>query len=264
MDIIAAHRQGLIEQLDEEVMALAGRGRDHVQRTIVLHHLYDHSRGNHCWALAEARRALRIDGGLSKLKRRLGQWGWSRAGRERARAALEQLAEAMGEAGRLRAAAAYRAYRISSSAALRDEAEASLDPALLDLLDQCHAARRGGQAVTPEQLSLLAELSEAMVCVVVDQGPIDAAWAAIDATGLKHMARRLIGDHALARMAAKDLKRGAARIERELLTDAVLPPSFRANPAQHFYAIQLQLRERRRQQWREACDQEPDAFGLAA
>ena len=42
MDIIAAHRQGLIEQLDDEVAALAGRGRDHAQRAVVLHHLYDH------------------------------------------------------------------------------------------------------------------------------------------------------------------------------------------------------------------------------
>jgi len=45
---------------------------------------------------------------------------------------------------------------------------------------------------------------------------------------------------------------------------AALPASFRANPAQHFYALQQMLCERRRQQWREACDLEPDAFELAA
>ena len=49
MDIIAAHQQGLIEQLEEDVKALAGRLRDHGQRAVVLHHLYDHSRGIHGW-----------------------------------------------------------------------------------------------------------------------------------------------------------------------------------------------------------------------
>ena len=76
MDIIAAHQQGLTEQLEEEVAALAGRARDHGQRAMVLHHLYDHSRGAHAWALAEARRALRIAEGLEALAKRLGRWGW--------------------------------------------------------------------------------------------------------------------------------------------------------------------------------------------
>jgi len=44
----------------------------------------------------------------------------------------------------------------------------------------------------------------------------------------------------------------------------MLPPAFKANPAQHFYALQQMLRERRRQLWREACDREPDAIELAA
>ena len=52
MDIIAAHQQGLIEQLDAEVEALAGRPHDHSQRAIVLLHLYEHSKGGHGWALA--------------------------------------------------------------------------------------------------------------------------------------------------------------------------------------------------------------------
>jgi hypothetical protein len=39
MDIIAAHQQGLIEQLEGEVSALSGRPSDYGQRTVVLHHL---------------------------------------------------------------------------------------------------------------------------------------------------------------------------------------------------------------------------------
>src|SRR5262245_48406041 len=139
MDIIAAHRDGLIEQMDLEVAALAGRGRDHAQRAVVLHHLFDHSRGNHLWALAEARRALRIASALDRLKRRLHQWGWLGGSRERAKQALAQLAEALREADRRRTIHAYRAYRVSSAAALREEAETSLDPQLLARLDQCHA-----------------------------------------------------------------------------------------------------------------------------
>ena len=69
MDIIAAHRQGLIEQLDDEVAALAGRGRDHAQRAVVLHHLY--ARGGHVWALAEARRERAVASGMAALRRRL-------------------------------------------------------------------------------------------------------------------------------------------------------------------------------------------------
>ena len=66
------------------------------------------------------------------------------------------------------------------------------------------------------------------------------------------------------RAMARDRKRGWARTECELRQDPHLPTSFRVNPAQHFYALQNLLAERRRQQWREECDREPDAFELAA
>jgi hypothetical protein len=264
MDIIAAHRDGLIEQLDLEVAALAGRGPDHAQRAVVLHHLYDHSRGNHHWALAEARRALRFAARLAMLRRQLGRWGWLGGNRDIEGAALERLAAALCEAERCRTAFAYRAYRLSSTRALRAEAEASLDPTFLCLLDQCHAARREGANLSPDTQGELARLSEEFAEAAMDPREIDAAWAAIDATGLKRAARRLLGERALARAAASDQRRGAIRIERALRADPALPPSFRVNPAQHFYALQRQLRERRRQQWCEACDRELDAMELAA
>ena len=264
MDIIAAHRDGLIEQLDLEVAALAGRGTDHAQRAVVLHHLYDHSRGNHYWALFEARHALRFDARLARLRRQLDRWGWLGGSRDLERAALQQLTAALCETERRRTALAYRAYRLSSTQALREEAEASLDPAFLCLLDQCHAARREGANLSLDARSELARLSEDFAEAAMDRDAIDAGWAAIEATGLKRVARRLLGEEALARAAASDQRRGAIRIERALRADPALPPGFRANPAQHFYALQQQLRERRRQQWREACDRELDAFELAA
>src|SRR5687767_14406122 len=126
MDIIAAHQQGLIEQLEHEVAAIAGRPRDLCQRAMVLHHLFDHSRGAHQWALAEARRALRIERGLETLGKTVDRRIWILSRREEAKRALAQLAGALGEESRARCAAAYLAYRLSSTPALRSEAEQRL------------------------------------------------------------------------------------------------------------------------------------------
>ena len=264
MDIIAAHQQGLIEQLEEEVAALAGRPRDHGQRAVVLHHLYDHSRGGHWWALAEARQAMRIAAGLATLRSKLWQWGWRAANRDRARLALEQLAEALGQSGQARAAAAYRAYRLSATGPLRAEAERSLLPSVLALLDQCHSARRAGSDLPCEARSMLHEESERLAADAVDRAALDSAWASIDQTGMRRAAHGLLGEHAMTRAAARDQRRGWLGVEQRLRDDPSMPAAFRANPAQHFYALQRLLRERRRQQWREACDREPDAFELAA
>jgi hypothetical protein len=262
MNIIAAHQQGLIEQLEEEVAALAGRHRDHGQRAVVLHHLYDHSRGAHEWALAEARRELRIASGVAALAKRIDRWGWM-IDREQSSAALAQLADALGEESRARCSAAYLAYRLSATPALRGEAERRLPSELLGVLDQCHVARRAREPLSDALLQPLAELSEAYAVDVADTAASEA-WSAIDATGLRRAAHRLLGAKALAQGQKRDCKRGWVKVERELRNDPVLPTSFRANPAQHFYALQLTLAERRRQQWREACDREPDAFELAA
>jgi hypothetical protein len=264
MDIIAAHQQGLIEQLEEEVISLAGRARDHGQRAVVLHHLFDHSRGCHMWALAEARRAVRTSAGLTSLRRKLGHWAWRAASRDQAIAALDLLSDALGEAAQVRTMSAYRAYRLSATKALRSEAERCLPPILLASLDQCHTARRVGEAPSAEARIMLAEESERMAEAAMDRAALDAAWATIDASRLRRSARALLGDLALARAAAGDERKGWVRVERQLRNDPALPTTFRANPAQHFYALQHMLQERRKQQWREACDREPDAFELAA
>ena len=264
MNIIAAHQQGLIEQLEEEVAAIAGRGRDHCQRAVVLHHLFDHSRGAHQWALAEGRRELRIARGLGALARRLTRWGWLMTGREQAEAALAQLAEALGETSRVRCAAAYRAYRLSATPALRSEAQKLLPPDLLQALERCHSARRGGEAASAVDSASLAAEGELHARAAVKATSLQAAWSAIGATRLGRAANRLLGAKALARGDARDRKRGWDKAERELRNDPLLPATFRANPAQHFYALQYALAERRRQRWREACDREPDSFELAA
>lgn len=262
MNIIAAHQQGLIEQLEEEVAALAGRPRDHAQRAMVLHHLYDHSRGAHEWALAEARRELRIAGSLASLRQRIDRWGWMISGRESAEAALAALATALGEASRVRCAAAYSAYRLSATGALRSEAEQRVPSELLTLLDRCHAARRSNDGFAHR--FELAEQSERHAASAVDVEALASAWAAVNRTAIGKAATKLLGEKSLARLALGDARRGWAKVERELRDDPALPAAFRANPAQHFYALHRDLCERRRQQWREACDREPDAFELAA
>lgn len=264
MDIIAAHQQGLIEKLADEAGELAGRPRDFGQRAVVLHHLYDHSRGRHHWALAEARRELRIAIAIDGLRRRLSRWGWLAARRERARLALDGLATALGEQSRSRCLTAYGVYRLAGAASLRDEAERSLPAALLKALLACHAARRSGGAMCGDELGALFDESEAVAAAAVTGEALDAAWLAIDATGLRKAAHRMLDRRALDRELARDRKRGWTRTEAVLRQDSALPASFRANPAQHFYALQNAMSERRRQQWREECDREPDAFGLAA
>ena len=261
MDIIAAHQQGLIEQLDHEVAALAGRAGDHGQRAVVLHHLYDHSRGEHRWALAEACREARIAGGIVALERRLARWGWRAAARSEAKIALDGLAAAIGEGARERAATAYRAYRLSATKALRGEAEQALPPALLGALDCCHDARRGGAAMSERERDALADAS---VAVAADPCALEAAWAAIDATRIGAAARRRLGPAAIARADRTAVRRGAAWAEARLLADKALPHAFRTNPAQHFYALLHALGERRRTQWRADADREPDAVALAA
>ena len=264
MDIIAAHQQGLIEKLSEEALALAGRPKDFGQRAVVLHHLYDHSRGAHHWALAEARRTLCIAEGLDRLQRRVARWGWLAARRERARLALEALADALGEQSRARCVSAYTAYRSTGTQSLRDEAARNLPNELFDSLTECHAARRAGSAMAFGAVDALFHASGELVADDCAAEALEAAWLAIDATGLRRAAHRLLGPRTMSRALARDRKRGWPKIEEMLRRDPALPAGFRANPAQHFYALQNVMDERRRQQWREECDREPDSFELAA
>ena len=264
MDIIAAHRQGLIEKLDEEAAALAGRPKDFAQRAVVLHHLYDHSGGNHEWALAEARGQLRTAAAILRLRKRLSRWGWLVVRRDRAEEALNALADSLGKASQARCMSAYVAYRLSGIRSLKAEAGETIPADLFDGLVQCHAARRSAEPMDAHRRQALFDLSEERAAASTDRAELDNRWDAIGKTGLKRAARRLLGPKAAGRALARDRKRDAHRIERELRDDPQMPASFRANPAQHFYALQNMIAERRRQQWREACDLETDAFELAA
>lgn len=264
MDIIAAHQQGLIEQLEDEVRALAGRPQDYAQRAVVLHHLFSHSRQAHEWALFEARRQLAVFRAVSALTKRLGRWRWLTPNRDSVAEAVKALDEALGKALRARCAAAYRAYRISAAPALQAEAERELPVRLVAALRHCHEARRSAESLDSEALGVLRACSEQLAASAIDQEELESAWAKVEAAGFKRIAHGLLGARALERSAERDRKRDPAMIERELLRDPLLPPSFRSNPAQHFYELQFALADRRRRQWRETCDRDPGAFELAA
>ena len=118
--------------------------------------------------------------------------------------------------------------------------------------------------MTADAKGALAKESERLGASSVDLDMLEAAWEEIDATGIGRSARRLLGDRSLARYRDRDEREDWARVERQLRSDPSLPASFRANPAQHFFAMQLMLAKRRRQKWRELCDQETDAVALAA
>ena len=139
-----------------------------------------------------------------------------------------------------------------------------LGSAHFDALLGCHAARQRGDSLAREARQALFDQSEELAGLAVDVAELEAAWAAIEATRLGRKARGLLGPTALARTTDKARKRGIASLEPRLRLDPLLPMSFRANPAQHFYALQNALAARRRQQWREACDREPGAFERAA
>ena len=135
---------------------------------------------------------------------------------------------------------------------------------LFEAVSSCHAARRSGADISGDTLAALFEESEAFVTETVTVEAVEAAWIAIGATGLRRVGHRLLGARTFDRAFARDRRCGWPKIESTLRRDRALPTSFRANPAQHFYALQNVLAERQRQQWREECDREPDSFELAA
>lgn len=264
MDLIASHRHGLIDQLDAETAALAGRPGDHLQRAIVLHHLYDHSRGSHGWALVAAADALRIARGLERLEARLGGWTWREGRRAEAKAALDRLRSVLGEAEQARCAAAYRAYRMTATPALAGEGAELVGEPLASSLGAMHAARRAGEKVDAATRRELAMLSEQAAGSAVKPEALSSALAGIAVTAIGKAAARLVSPSD--RLAAFDRaeRKGWTRLETEIVGAAELPARFRANPAQHFYAMLRDLEERRRKDWREALDMDPCAVELAA
>ena len=263
MDIIESHRLGLIEQLESEAVALAGRGRDAAQRAVVCHHVADMLGLAHGYALLAAHGALAIDEAVARVERRARRAVW-RLKRDQ-RAALADRVAAFGAALRKidagRCAGLLTAYRLVATPSLDAEAARRLPADLLSALRAAQSAR--GQADAEERRALFAaherwaeasfgaQLDAAVAALdwPLEQGVVDAAIATL----------RL----PLAAFERAD-RRGVARLERKLRRSERLPEMFKANPAQAFFQLQRQVAERRRRAAEGEDLSADDAVRLAA
>jgi hypothetical protein len=245
MNIIASHQLGLVEQLDAEAVALAGRGRDSAQRALVYHHVADMLGLAHGFALLAAHGALEVDAAVARLER-IARRAWWRLKRTQ-RAALAERVAAFGE--NLRALDAERcsgvlmAYRLAATPGLGGEAGRRLDPDLLAALRAVQSAR--GQADGRTRRALFEahqRWAEALLGERLEQAIADLDWP---------LDSRVLGAAiATVRIPARDYdraeRRGLARIERRLRASKAMPSLFAANPAQAFFQLQRHVAERRR------------------
>jgi hypothetical protein len=245
MDIIASHQSGLVEQLDAEAAALAGRARDSVQRAITCHHVADMLGLSHGYALLAARGALALDEALAQLERQAGRWRWGRSRAERtalgARVAL--FAEEVRRIDAERCVGVLMAYRLVATPGLGGEAARRLDPTLLAGLRSVQAAR--GEADREARRTLFdahqrwadeafgAQVVDAVAALAWPHGP-GAVGAVVAALLIP------------ARDYERAERRGMGRIETQLRASKRLPEGFAANPAQAFFKLQRQIIERRR------------------
>jgi len=247
MNIIASHQSGLVEQLEAEALALAGRGRDSAQRALVYHHVADMLGLAHGFALLAAHGALGLDEAVRRLER-TARGAWWRLKRAE-RAALVERVAAFGGTLRLldveRCSGVLMAYRLAATPGLGGEAAKRLDPDLLAALRAVQTVR--GQAEARARRALFdahQRWADGLFGARLDHAVADLAWP------LK--SRPLRQAIAALRIAERDYqraeRRGLHRIERGLRASKLLPGLFAANPAQAFFQLQRHVAERRRRE----------------
>ena len=245
MDIIASHQSGLVEQLEAEAAALAGRPRDAVQRAIICHHVADMVGLSHGYALLAAHASFGIDAAMARLERRARRWHMRSSRAERA--ALGQRVASFGDALRRldaeRCVGVLMAYRLVATPGLGGEAERRLDPELLDCLRAVQAKREQASGDLRRELFIAhrrwaeeafgGRLSEAVAAL---------DWPFSPAAVRAAMAAVLIP----ARDYERAERRGLARLAARLRRSRRLSQEFSANPAQAFFNLQREVVERRR------------------
>ena len=246
MDIIESHRLGLIEQLETEAVALAGRARDAGQRALVCHHVADMLGLAHGYALLSAHGALTIDEAMARMERKARRAYWRLKRPERAALAERILAFGATLHGldAERCAGLLMAYRLVATPSLESDAAARLAPDLFAALHAAQSAR--GQADLRARRALFdahQRWAEDLFDGRLDAAIADLAWP---------LAPELL-DQAIAalRIPLRAYERaerggGLARVERLLRKSKRLPEGFAANPAQAFFQLQRQTAERRR------------------
>ena len=245
MNIIESHRLGLIEQLESEAVALAGRARDGAQRAVVYHHVADLLGLAHGYALLSAHGALAIDPAVARIEQTARRAIW-RLKREQ-RAALAQRIAAFGVTLRLldaeRCAGLLMAYRLVATPTLAVEAEARLSSDMVTALGAAQSVR--GQADADARRALFEAHQRWAEDLIGER--IDQAVAALDWP----LAGRALDDAVEAlRIPSSSYeradRRGLKRSEAWLRRSKQLPELFATNPAQAFFQLQRQTAERRR------------------
>ena len=214
----------------EEAMGLAGRGTDLVQRTIVYHHLFDHSGGRHAYALLCAEAALTLDSAIGAMRKavRHSRWRLRGARREAAIARVEAFANAVSEIDRARCEAMWIAYRAAQHAAT-----SPLVPDALGDLKDCDAAAlfAAHQAWAEAQWGIDIEAAIAALDWPLSPAPVIAAVGSLRVSTVRFNSAA---------------RQGLRKVEGGILGDKRLPAKFAANPARHYYALQRAMAARRR------------------
>lgn len=245
MDIIESHRLGLIEQLESEAVALAGRGRDAAQRAVVYHHVADLLGLTHGYALLAAHGALAIDEAVARIKRRARRAYWSLKRAERAELAVRIAAfgATLRELDAERCSGLLMTYRLVATPSLSVEAATRIEPDLVAALREAESAR--GQADATARRALFAaheRWAEALIGARIDQAVATLDWPL--------SGRMLCAATRALRIPLRAYERaergGLAGVEVRLRRSKRLPEIFAANPAQAFFQLQRQTADRRR------------------
>ena len=250
-----------VRDLRHQATALAGRPGELVQRASVYHHLYTHSGGNHVFPLLAAHGALWASGyfrqGLARgaaATRVLSLLGVDGAARL---AQLQTLAETFRDINRRVCVETWFIYHLTARDHLAAAVAALVPPDLAALMARCHAARRTGRTLSPqERRALFTAFFHWEQAEIV--GPsVEEAFAEFDWPLARRMALRprIAFAYLPAPLPFRDfadtaerIDKGVAafdggeavgwgRVERSLSDYGIMPTAFTHDPAEHFRSV---------------------------
>lgn len=259
----STHLENATMSLRREATALAGGLGDLAQRASVYHHMYQHSKGNHCFPLLAAHGALWASGYFRSGMRvgSLVSWGHALAGNVRHRNELmdrlRKFANAFRDINRRVCVETYFVYYLSGTDCLAPAAERLIPANLLDQMARCHAARRAGRAMSDRERRSLFEAfflweQETIVGPAVAQAFAEFDWPFIGAIARQPRIAFAYFPHSLAfsdfsdtaeriekGLRAFDIAEavGWKEVEHELASYGILPFDFSVDPEYQFMRI---------------------------
>jgi len=254
-DLLRAH-----DALRRDATRLAGGLSDLAQRAAVYHHLFEHSGRNHVFPLIAAHGALWAKGYFA-FGMRLGTWlRWqyplSRNKRARRMRKLHAFADAFREVNRRVCVDTYVSYHFTRVFGDHPQADRFVDRALLEALNEMHAARRAKRELTDAaKRDIFARFflneQEYVVGPSVEQAVSEFDWALMRFLALKPVVRFAyfprgrslwFGNFAdREQRTANGLRAfdwaaavGWQQVESALRSYNILPQAFFAGSAEHF------------------------------